>query len=579
MFAAGPPAQASASESASASEAPSSQDSAADHSESDLGGLFSRINGHRTQIGCSNLVWHEPTAGSAQAHSDDMSRRRYFDHASPEGITFDVRLRKAGVTSRGLSSENLALTPAGPQSVMEMWMESPGHRRNLDNCSFTAVGIGERDGLWTAVFVTRPAVSSRTAFAPVSGGHSADSIQAWLQSFLTAPRAQRLGLGKKLTEAEAGFERTVEFLRKGRRYGRNVATGRLDRSRMSSEGLEHPYVVLVPETYDPERRYPVRVYLHGGISRPALGAGGGWWRNYERIGSEDRITVIPASWEESKWWEASQSENLRELLDELKRVYNVDENRVSLLGISDGGSGVYFHAMRASTPWASFLPYIGHPAVVNNPRMQADGEVYAINLTNKPLYVVNTENDRLYPPESITPYITEWRKAGADITFRPIQGAGHDLSWIEAETPRIDAFVEDNPRQPLPNLLRWETERTDRYNRVHWVEILALGTVPDESDFEPVGGLQHRFPSGRIDVRKRGNRISVRTRSIRRFRLLLSPDHFDFDQPILVVTNGRIAFEGMVLRDVGVLLRWAAEDLDRTMLFGAELEIEVVPGD
>ena len=145
---------------ASASALLSAQSATPTPSEPGLVSLLSRINAHRTHIGCSKLVWHEPTAGSAQAHSDDMSRRRYFDHASPEGVTFDLRLKRAGVTSRGLSSENLALTPAGPQSVMEMWMESPGHRRNLDNCSFTAVGIGERDGLWTAVFVTRPVVNT-----------------------------------------------------------------------------------------------------------------------------------------------------------------------------------------------------------------------------------------------------------------------------------------------------------------------------------------------------------------------------------------------------------------------------------
>lgn len=504
-----------------------------------------------------------------------MFRRRYFEHASPEGVTFDKRLRLAGVASRGLSSENLALTPAGPQSVMDMWMESPGHRRNLDNCSFTAVGIGERDGLWTAVFVTRPVVDSRNTLVPVSGGQQVDSVQAWLESFVASPLAERLELAHKLTDAGAGFERTAEFLRDGRRYGHDVETGKLDRSRIDSGGVEHPYVVLVPETYDPERRYPVRVYLHGGISRPAWKAGGGWWRSYERTDDDERITVIPASWEGSKWWEASQWENLREILDELKREYNVDENRVSLLGISDGGSGVYFQAMRWSTPWASFLPYIGHPAVVNNPRMQPDGEVYAINLTNKPLYIVNTENDRLYPAESITPYIEEWRRAGADITFRPIQGAGHDLSWIGSETPRIDAFVENHPRQPLPDRVRWETERTDRYNRVHWVEILALGTVAGESSFEPVGGLRHRFPSGRIEVLKQGNQVSVLTRAIRRFRLLLSPDHFDFEQPVRVTANGRIVFEGMVTSGVGPLLRWAAEDLDRTMLFGAELDLDL----
>jgi hypothetical protein len=41
------------------------------------------------------------------------------------------------------------------------------------------------------------------------------------------------------------------------------------------------------------------------------------------------------------------------------------------------------------------------------------------------------------------------------------------------------------------------------------------------------------------------------------------------------VTNGRVAFEGKVEKSVATLLKWAGHDNDRTMLFGAELKIEV----
>ena len=56
------------------------------------------------------------------------------------------------------------------------------------------------------------------------------------------------------------------------------------------------------------------------------------------------------------------------------------------------------------------------------------------------------------------------------------------------------------------------------------------------------------------------------------------PDQFDFDQPVRVTVNGRVAFDGMVDRDVETLLRWAARDNDRTMLFAAGLEIDAAGG-
>ena len=46
-------------------------------------------------------------------------------------------------------------------------------------------------------------------------------------------------------------------------------------------------------------------------------------------------------------------------------------------------------------------------------------------------------------------------------------------------------------------------------------------------------------------------------------------------KPITVVADGRTVFEGMVKPNVSTLLKWAAKDNDRTMLFGAELPIKL----
>ena len=83
--------------------------------------------------------------------------------------------------------------------------------------------------------------------------------------------------------------------------------------------------------------------------------------------------------------------------------------------------------------------------------------------------------------------------------------------------------------------------------------------------------------SGRIDLARSGNRVDVTSRGVARFTLLLSPDQFDLKRPLIVVVNGRTAFEGSIQSDLRTLLKWAARDNDRTMLFAAELHVEV-PG-
>ena len=102
---------------------------------------------------------------------------------------------------------------------------------------------------------------------------------------------------------------------------------------------------VVPDNYDPARSYPVRVQLHGGVNRPQA-------PDSSRLGvarlpvTVEEIEVFPAAWANSLWWQASQVDNLSKILDKLKRTYNVDENRVYLTGISDGGTGVFHGVSR-----------------------------------------------------------------------------------------------------------------------------------------------------------------------------------------------------------------------------------------
>lgn len=122
----------------------------------DVRQLFDLVNAHRRSVGCPPLAWHARAALVARRHSADMADRRYFDHRNPEGEWFSDRLVKAGVRWSGGGAENLALTPAGPGIALEMWLDSPHHRANIQNCRFTHEGIGVARGFWTQILVADP---------------------------------------------------------------------------------------------------------------------------------------------------------------------------------------------------------------------------------------------------------------------------------------------------------------------------------------------------------------------------------------------------------------------------------------
>ncbi|HEX2203032.1 MAG TPA: CAP domain-containing protein [Longimicrobium sp.] len=111
------------------------------------------VNRHRQRVGCPALVWDAGAARAAQAHSDDMARRGYFAHASPEGTNVGQRLSAQGVRWRAIA-ENLAEGPATAEGALRLWLASSGHRRNLESCTYTHHGVGLRGGRWTHVFFT-----------------------------------------------------------------------------------------------------------------------------------------------------------------------------------------------------------------------------------------------------------------------------------------------------------------------------------------------------------------------------------------------------------------------------------------
>ncbi|NKB86803.1 MAG: hypothetical protein GKS06_01085 [Acidobacteria bacterium] len=409
---------------------------------------------------------------------------------------------------------------------------------------------------------------------------------ALLDDYWAADTAsERKDVAKRIAAATHDFDRVLAEFERGPRLG-DAPTGKLLRNH-DIDGVRHPYMLLVPDSYDPERTYPVRVYLHGGVSRADIPARGGWWRNPDRVADDDAIAVIPAGWGRSMWWQRSQLRNMRAILAELRRTYNVDTNQVHALGISDGGTGAWYFAFLDPTPWASFVPLIGHPAVLAAPSVAAQGQMHVANLRNRPFLAINGGLDRLYPTRSVLPYVELFRDSGIEIDFVNQADHGHTVEWWPQEAERIDSFMLSNPRLPLPPSLVFETADAGEFGRLHWLEISELGITADDVDMpvyerplhdlpnSRMVGFPHPLASGRVEATAEGNTITMRSRGVRRVRLLLSPRQFDFSAPIRVVANGSLRFEQTVAGDVAALLTYAAEDLDRSMPFGSVIEIDL----
>lgn len=115
--------------------------------------LAVRVNRHRASIGCTSLVWYENVATVAQRHSEDMVARRFFAHTNPDGESLFDRLKAADIAYRS-AGENLAAGQATTGQVLGAWLASPGHRANVEDCTFTHQGVGLHERHWTHLVLT-----------------------------------------------------------------------------------------------------------------------------------------------------------------------------------------------------------------------------------------------------------------------------------------------------------------------------------------------------------------------------------------------------------------------------------------
>ncbi|MCI5071357.1 CAP domain-containing protein [bacterium] len=124
--------------------------------QSSIDDFILRANQHRENIGCTeDLIWADDLHTVAQLHSLDMQQNSYFSHVGLNGDQFWDRLTNYNVFYVE-AAENIAINSMQGIDVLQAWIDSPGHKFNLENCDYTHHGVGlASPGVWTHVFTRR----------------------------------------------------------------------------------------------------------------------------------------------------------------------------------------------------------------------------------------------------------------------------------------------------------------------------------------------------------------------------------------------------------------------------------------
>ena len=130
-----------------------------------------------------------PLVQAAQMKANDMAKKSYFEHISPEGLSPWYWIGLSGYQFL-YAGENLAVDFSFSKSVNKAWLESPGHAANILSPNFTEVGIATSEGVFEGketIFVVQmfgtpvPAIPTKISEEGVVAGSKVETENSTAQ--------------------------------------------------------------------------------------------------------------------------------------------------------------------------------------------------------------------------------------------------------------------------------------------------------------------------------------------------------------------------------------------------------------
>lgn len=260
------------------------------------------------------------------------------------------------------------------------------------------------------------------------------------------------------------------------------------------------YAVYLPPGYDPAKKWPVVVMLHGGSSNGNLFLGvvlGNnmswlkyheyWWNEFEPQWKPNCIVVAPDGFGQVLWrWMGER--DVLDVVADVTRNYNVDEDRIALAGISNGGLGTYAIGTRHASQFSVVQAMAGAPSWFQyTGGKPSAAEQTAIRPVSALDLIENTFNTdfRFYHGRTdggpMKPAYTEVFAAKAASLGLPVKGtwydAGHDILYMVEKHGRSFDEVNTVVRNRHPAEVRLVTGDY-RANQQHWLTATRIEHYP-----------------------------------------------------------------------------------------------------
>jgi len=306
-------------------------------------------------------------------------------------------------------------------------------------------------------------------------------------------------------------------------------TGFLNR-KVIVHGVSYKYMVYLPEDYDPKKKWPIILFLHG------LGERGSDGETETNIGLPAEIRDHPDRWpfvvvmpqvpyEHHYWPDPDMMAMAIGALDASSKEFHGDPDHTYLSGISLGGFGVWEIAKTYPGRWAALVPVCGGirwdwaaNGRMGDPKL-ADGYVAAIGKT--PIWMFHGADDHVVSPSQSEEMFEALRAGGGHVRLWMYERVGH-ASWDRA-------YAEpDLPHWLLAHSLK-DIPTDAAYAERRMVPIHPVPVKVDPEIIEAYTGEYSAYGAVRFWVTRDADRLTLHQKNSLNVLLPESPVSFFFE--------------------------------------------------
>ena len=300
------------------------------------------------------------------------------------------------------------------------------------------------------------------------------------------------------------------------------------------------YVIHVPPDYTPSKAMPMHLSLHGG-------GGNGEGNCRVRWGPEPPkgVILVCPNTPGGHWWGPYGEKTILAVYRAVLREFNVQADKVSIGGASNGGNGTWHMASKYPWMWSAIVPRCA---------AALPKEEWLTNFLSVPAFLLHGSADHQIVV-SHSRQMTEWlAELGKKPQYIEVQGAGHE--FFTEHNPKVVKWLLPKKRS-FPKKFKYIPTRGDAPEIIYWLSAEGSGTI--EASMQDKGGT---------------NLVEIKTQqNPRTLKVYFPKGMADLRRPVRVVLNGKAVFQGKVRPDVRDTLDTFAATGDLRRVFDASVTV------